>query len=57
MRPLEQWERENILQSMREGFGWAVGAVVPFIVGAFVVDVLWTTSVVTLSNLLQQVKP
>jgi hypothetical protein len=57
MRRLEQWERENILQSMREGFGWAVGAVVPFIVGAFVVDVLWTTSVVTLSNLLMQVKP
>jgi hypothetical protein len=57
MRRLEQWERDYCAQSLREGFCWAVGASVPFIVGAFVVDVLWTTSVVTLSNLLAQVKP
>lgn len=57
MRRLTDWERENALQSLREGFCWALGTLPPFIVGLLVADAVFRTGLVLFVELLLQAKP
>lgn len=57
MRRLEQWERDNLTQSLREGFCWGLGLMPSLVIAALIFDAIFMTSTAMFLDAMSQVKP